>query len=544
MHVHLLSDEVINRIAAGEVIENSSSVVKELVENSLDAGAENIRVEIEGGGLLCIKVDDDGSGMERKDALLSLERHATSKINSFDDLTNVATMGFRGEALASISAISRMKLLTAVENGILIKVEGGKVTLVEEAVRSKGTTIEVRDLFYNVPVRKGFQKNISSSISDILLLMQKLAMANPNIGFSLTSQGKELLKTSFQRMDFGRALKIRMLELFGESYLKGMKELFFEEGPFCIRGFISIPSNVKKSKKEQHLFVNKRAINSNSISLAVKEGYATRINEQDFPLFILHFDLNSNFVDVNVHPQKREVRFKDVQLIREGFIKAVRKTLEEAPSFFKALSFTNNLNCINANYEEQKFQQFFQEELFKREESFKELGLYYHYYLVERSKELIIIDLKAAYSSLLFSTLTSGKDISGESLAVPIVVEVRDAAEFEPFFKNLSKTGIEMRVVGPHSLAIDSLPSFINREDFALLFSSIFENANLLEQKKLRSTISNFVRGKVSFSREEAFLLFKKAIDLGEFDPLGNRIFMRCTKEDFASLMRSKSETY
>ena len=348
--IFLLPDHIINQIAAGEVIENPASVVKELVENSLDAGATKVQIEIEAGGMLLIRVSDNGIGMNRSDLERCLMRHATSKIKNFDDLMKINTMGFRGEALASVASISRMKIASSKDgDSNVIYSEGGCILKFEEVSRVEGTLVEVRSLFYNVPVRKNFQKSTAASISEIIKIVNQLALANPYVSFILVSQEKKIIDVkSEKKLSFKDLLERRVKEILGEKILfENLNWLEFKDGPLQIKGFIGSPSFCKKNRSLQYLLVNRRVVFSNLISMAIKEGYGTRIDEGDYPIYILHVDAENRFIDVNVHPQKKYVRLTQEQFIRQKIQRAISFCFQEEikkVSFEKPLSFYEEKN--------------------------------------------------------------------------------------------------------------------------------------------------------------------------------------------------------
>ncbi|MCK4934355.1 MAG: DNA mismatch repair endonuclease MutL, partial [Simkaniaceae bacterium] len=339
--IKVLSDQAINQIAAGEVIENAASCVKELVENAIDANAGSIIVEVNASPLQLIRIVDDGSGMGRDDALLSLERHATSKIFSFSDLLKVTSMGFRGEALASIAAISKMTIITAnEEGGTRLTACGGKILHVEECARNIGTTIEIRSLFYNVPARKKFQKTDSRSLIDIVNMLTKLSLAHPTISFKFYSQSKEmLLSKEFETEDFLVRLEKRMKDVLGNNFLQEKAPLQVLDLECKIEGFIGLPSLTRYNRRGQFLFINKRAIYCQAAVHAIYDGYGPRLQTGKHPLFVLHLTLPEELVDVNVHPQKKEVRLLDEPRIKNLLRKGIANSLQSidgatlAPSF-------------------------------------------------------------------------------------------------------------------------------------------------------------------------------------------------------------------
>ena len=312
MKIRLLDEKTINKIAAGEVVENAASVVKELVENSLDAKATSVEVAIEGGGLTLIQVADDGVGMNADDALLSLERHGTSKIRAAADLESIDTMGFRGEALAAISSISRFDLKTAEEGEVGTHIFGGRL---QKCARQKGTTIEVRSLFYNVPARKKFQKSAASQTSEVVKIMTRLALSHPTVSFTLTSNGRLLFQT------YTKDLKQRAEDLLGRDFLKEAYEVEADG----VRGFVGRVSAARGSRSGQYLFINGRAVQPTPLAYGVEEAFGTRLSSRTYPVFVLFIEMPPQEVDVNVHPQKLQVRLKNEREWREKNQKGSRQ---------------------------------------------------------------------------------------------------------------------------------------------------------------------------------------------------------------------------
>jgi len=320
--IRVLSEETINQIAAGEVVENPASVVKELVENAIDAESRRILIEIKGGGHLFISVSDDGCGMGLDDAILSLERHATSKIIKAADLSYLQSMGFRGEALASISAVSKMRVLTSLDGEVATEIEchGGRLFSPKTTVRGKGTTIEVSSLFYNTPARKKFQKDQSRSTAEIVKMVTQLALAHREVAFELRSGDRVMLKTS-------DAQDRRVEEVLGREFAQGMKKVDFGENGHTITGLVAEPESTRQNRGGQFLFINRRPVQSLFVSDAVKAAYSTMIGTRAFPVFLLWMQLPTDLIDVNVHPQKKAVRFQDEEGIERLLHSAVRKAL-------------------------------------------------------------------------------------------------------------------------------------------------------------------------------------------------------------------------
>ncbi|HEX4953144.1 MAG TPA: DNA mismatch repair endonuclease MutL [Thermoanaerobaculia bacterium] len=314
--IHHLPDRLISQIAAGEVVERPSSVVKELVENSLDAGAGEVRVELEAGGRQRILVADDGGGMDRDDALLAFDRHATSKIASFDDLESVGTLGFRGEALAAIAAVSRVELTTARESGdgTRVRIEGGRIRSAEPAARARGTTIEVASLFWNVPARRKFLKAPATELRRALEVVEGYALARPEVRFSLLSEGRALLETLPAGADPEGARR-RIGQIFGTAFAEQLAALPLRVGTEGerISGFVGRPETARG--KRLFVFVNRRLLKDRNLLSAFYRAVREEWRSEDFPALFLFLDVPPEEVDVNVHPQKAEVRFRDSRLV-------------------------------------------------------------------------------------------------------------------------------------------------------------------------------------------------------------------------------------
>lgn len=319
--VHVLDDNTINKIAAGEVVERPASVVKELVENAIDAKADRIEVEIMAGGTSFMRVSDNGIGMSREDAEKAILRHATSKIVQVDDLQAIATLGFRGEALPSIASVSRFNLQTrqaGAELGTEIKITGGKTTEIGMAGCNLGTTIRVEDLFFNTPARKKFLKTNNTESGRINEFIIKLAISHPEIAFKLINNNKSSLATP------GRGdLKETLQSLYGASVGQSLLPLEFEDEDIKLWGFVSKPSAIRSSRSWQTFIVNGRIIASRAIAKAIDNAYHALIPKSGYPLIALNIEVPQHTIDVNVHPQKTEMKFEDESRIFKAVYKAV-----------------------------------------------------------------------------------------------------------------------------------------------------------------------------------------------------------------------------
>ena len=328
--IRILPDHVANQIAAGEVVERPASVVKELIENALDARATQIEIEIRNGGKTEVRVADDGHGMAREDALLAIDRHATSKISDEKDLRSISSLGFRGEALPSIAAVSRFELETAPTEGgegIRIKIDGGKVASADEIARRRGTSVAVRSLFFNVPARAKFLRSAAAETRAISEAAISLALSNLSTGFRLMSNGREL----FDLPKTGD-LAGRIASIWGEELAGQLMPVDDSVGDVRVAGLIQRPANVRPGSRRVYLFVNGRPFVDRFVVRAAEEGYRTTIPPGYRPALFIYIDLPPNQVDVNVHPTKAEVRFRDKIKLESAVTDAVRKALEGVES--------------------------------------------------------------------------------------------------------------------------------------------------------------------------------------------------------------------
>ena len=341
--IRLLPDSIANQIAAGEVVQRPASVVKELMENAIDAGASSIRLIVKEAGRTLIQVMDDGSGMSETDARMSLERHATSKIRSADDLFTLRTMGFRGEALASIAAVSQFEMKTRQahqELGTLLVVEGSDVKRQEPVASEKGTSIGVKNLFYNIPARRNFLKSNPVEMKHILDEFQRIALAHPEKSFSLV-QGDEMI------YDLPPAkLSQRIVALFGKSYQEQMAACQEETELMQVSGYVGKPEAARKTRGEQFIFVNHRFVRNNYLNHAITSAYERLLTENSFPFYVLFIEIDPKHIDVNVHPTKTEIKFDDERAVYAVMRAAVRQALG-AHNLTPALDYSADINLVN-----------------------------------------------------------------------------------------------------------------------------------------------------------------------------------------------------
>jgi DNA mismatch repair protein MutL len=327
--IRVLADHVANQIAAGEVVERPASVAKELVENSIDAGATRITIEIEAGGRRLLKVSDDGEGMVRDDAVLAFERHATSKIRETEDLGAIGTLGFRGEALASIASVSKVELTTCIEDASAatrVTIDGGRMRDVKDAAHPRGTTIAVRDLFFNIPARRKFLRSEATETYHLTNLVTHYALAHPEIAFTFVNNGREVVRAAP-----AKDLRERAYQIFGAEFLENLLEVNGGDPHVArVTGYVSAPRDRRTSRDSQYLFVNRRFVRDRMIGRALSEGYRSILPHGVYPAALLFIETPLEEVDVNVHPAKTEVRFRRSAAVADAVREAVRVALASA----------------------------------------------------------------------------------------------------------------------------------------------------------------------------------------------------------------------
>lgn len=343
--IQLLPDSIANQIAAGEVVQRPASAVKELMENSIDAGAKNIKLIVKEAGKSLLQIIDDGAGMSETDARMSLERHATSKIRKAEDLFTIRTMGFRGEALASIAAVSQLEMKTRTadkELGTLLAVEASEVKRQEATACEKGTNISVKNLFYNIPARRNFLKSNPVELKHIVDEFQRLALAHADISFSFI-QGDEVVYDL--PVSKSNSLSQRIVNLFGKAYQEQLAPCQEETDYVKVTGFVGKPEFARKTRGEQFLFVNKRFIRSNYLHHAVMNAFEGLLPENSFPFYVIFIEINPKHIDVNVHPTKTEIKFDDERAVYAVTRAAVRQSLG-THNLAPAIDFNQDINIL------------------------------------------------------------------------------------------------------------------------------------------------------------------------------------------------------
>ena len=528
--IRLLSETVASQVAAGEVVERPASVVKELIENSLDAGAEKIDIIIRRGGISLVRVIDDGCGMDRDDALLSLERHATSKIRSAADLQAVATLGFRGEALPSIASVSRFRLTTRETDAIAgteIIINGGKLEVARDGGEAPGTQVEVRSLFYNLPARRKFLRSENTESRNIEHQIHLQAIGHPQIAFSLLRDDRVLF-----RLPSAATLGDRIRDLYGTELLERLVEVNSTPSRKSrISGFIGQAGLSRQTKAQQLIFVNGRAIESSLITAAVREGYHTALMKGQYPVTFLFLELDPATVDVNVHPAKREVRFRDPNGVREEIVRCIQETLQgrraewqekfrapissQATVAGKAAPDLMLRPGVSVPEESHRALPHLTPEATyhviagvtraravvpgesvqpdkppgrapaKRDSNqhqFNIIGVLSKLYvLMENADGLVMVDQHAAHERILFEELRRRMEEYGvptQKLLLPQTFDVppRDADWIERNLSILQKMGIGIESFGPDTFKIDSVPSFLNVSDPAQFMRKVIDD--------------------------------------------------------------------
>ena len=530
--IHLLPEILASQVAAGEVVERPASIVKELIENSIDAGARRIETIIHRGGISLVRVIDDGCGMDRDDALLSLERHATSKIRSAADLAAIATLGFRGEALPSIASVSRFRLTTREPSAVAgteIIVSGGRIEIVRDGGEAPGTQVEVRSLFYNLPARRKFLRTENTEARQVEHQLHLQAIGHPKIAFAFVRDER----IAFQ-LPSAASLRERIRDLYGEELVAGL--LGVEAGQrskIRISGLIGRVDLRRQTRAQQLVFVNGRAIESPVINAALREGYHTALMKGQYPVTFLFLDLDPASVDVNVHPAKREVRFRDPTAVREAVVECVRRALEtgrenwqrgfDAPAtppqppvfgsteVLRALP-EDSLASIRASSERQ--QTFSSdssvssvipsevegpcrsssststehESTTKKTSQFQIIGVLNKLYvLMENSDGLVLVDQHAAHERILFEELRRRMEHQGvpsQGLLLPQIFDLppREAEWVERNIGTLQKMGIGIDGFGQNTFKIDSLPTFLNATDAASFMREVIDDLRSASQ--------------------------------------------------------------
>jgi DNA mismatch repair protein MutL len=493
MPIRILPDELIDQIAAGEVIERPSSVVKELVENSLDAGAGRIEIDIERGGIGLIRVRDDGSGMQADEVSLALQRHATSKITSMDDLQSVATLGFRGEAMPSIASVSRLRLVTRTaqaEHAVQIQSEGATRSTLRPAAHVVGTTVEVRDLFFNVPARRKFVRSDATETGHVVRLVERLALSRPDITFQLRNGDRVLLDAQATDAS-GEPVAARVRAILGNDFLEQALPFEHVAGPVCVSGWLGLPTASRGAADQQFWFVNGRSVRDRLLMNAVRLGYRDVLFHGRYPAYVLYLTLDPAMVDVNAHPTKLEVRFRDSRQIHEFVFRAVAEALSQTrpgvaepqpgyamPAPLPAPQYAAGRDPwqLTARLEEGGPRPAVLElpapDPEPRDDpAERPLGtplaqIRGTYILAQTEQGVVLVDMHAGHERVLYEQMKSqyATGIASQTLLEPLVVEL-PAHELDALLEDRAaweRAGFELDALGPTRLALRRVPALLS----------------------------------------------------------------------------------
>ena len=590
-----LSPEVIGHIAAGEVVERPSAAVKELVENSLDAGASAITVDIREGGLEFIRVSDNGSGIPESELRMAFERHATSKLRTQEDLLRIATLGFRGEALSSIAAVSRVTLLSRLrgsESGMQVTNEGGQITDIRPAPCAEGTAITVRDLFFNAPVRRKFMKKPAQETQLVADLMQRLILSHPDVSFRFTADGK----TVFFSPGDGKQ-ETAVMSIYGVNTLKQMFRVDGSERGLILTGYLGVGELSRGNRSQQQFFINGRAMRSNLLSQAVEEGCRQRVMIGRFPMFALHLTMPYESVDVNVHPNKWEVRFSDERGIAQAVTGLVQDALSPGaaeaapPPFFAPLpdkpgvpvtqvlrrepeelrtmstpsfvsepeasapAFPASLRSPAWEKPQSPAAPIKEPEQVTAAEHLPQLSArpvrligsaFNTYILFESGDTVCLCDQHAMHERLMFDRLMKAYDSGAiaQTLMVPRVIQLsyREYGSFLEYQALLAAAGYEAEDFGDQSVRLHSVPMTLGQPQaeggFKEALEDLISSGSLNDDKRVEKIITasckHAVKGGERLSNEELISLVRGVLD-GNVHPTcphGRPLMMQLTRNE------------
>ncbi|MBU3714763.1 MAG: DNA mismatch repair endonuclease MutL, partial [Ferruginibacter sp.] len=513
--IQLLPDNIANQIAAGEVIQRPASAVKELLENAVDAGADEIRLIVNDAGKSLIQVIDNGRGMSESDARMCFERHATSKIKNIDDLFSIRTMGFRGEALASIAAVAQVELKTKRAedlSGIYIEIENSQVKTQEPVACNTGTSIAMKNLFFNVPARRNFLKSNTSELKHIVDEFTRVAMAFPNILFSMQSNGQEVFHLA------KGSLKQRIVQILGNSYNAKLVSVHEETDYLNIMGFVGKPETAKKTRGDQYIFVNNRFIKSPYLNHAIMNAFAELIPKDSFPMYALFIDLDPAQLDINVHPTKQEIKFEDDKIVYAFVQSAVKHALAQfsitptldfdldpsierldavskpstdttksnavSSGLYQSFTQKNQAHFIDSKSDLKHWKDFYESsekktissnenlvktELYKSTESdessfYQPLQLHRSFIIIQNKNGFILIHQQNAHERVLYEKYTraiAGTPISTQQSLFPTTLDLNpsDALLINELIPDLKELGYQLEPFGKNTFIIQGAPA-------------------------------------------------------------------------------------
>lgn len=512
--IEVMNDDLANKIAAGEVVERCLNVVKELVENSIDAKSSKIKVSLKDSGILEITVADDGIGMDEEDALLAFSRHATSKLKNLNDLFHIASLGFRGEALPSIASVSKVELKTSInDTGTYLYLEGGRLIKKERYPLEKGTTITVKNLFYNTPVRLKYLKSLSTELSLIIDYMNKMALSYPNIRFILENNDRELLNTTGD----GNLLKV-IYAVYGIDIAKKTIEIIGENDDYTINGYISYPEVAKVSRNVMTTLVNGRVIKNQALNRAILDTYHTYIPKDKYPVIVLNITVDSILVDINIHPQKMDIKFSKLDELLDLVTTLIEKKLKEIlliphasvrerESIYEVedslpLEIPKSIFDIDTDVkiekqvEEVSFD--FQKDEESRIKKMYPLGIIHKTFIVAENEDgMYLIDQHAIAERINYEKFM--KELSKENtdttdLLVPIKLEYSkdEFLKIKEYLDVLKTIGLYLEEFGDHTFLVRRHPTFIykgrEKDSIEKIISILLEKGEFSKEKFIEKT--------------------------------------------------------
>jgi DNA mismatch repair protein MutL len=542
--IHILPDALVDQIAAGEVVERPASIVKELVENSLDAGARHIDIDIESGGARLVRILDDGCGISAVDLPLAVQRHATSKIATLEDLAAIRSLGFRGEALPSIGSVARLRIASraaGAESAAELRVEGGQVAAVMPSAQPRGTLIEVRDVFYNVPARRKFLRAESTELGHIVRIVERFALGRFDVAFRLRSQGKVLLDVPPVTRD--GAESARLAAIMGEDFAATAIPFERQSGSVTLRGWLGQPQAARASSDQQFTYVNGRTVRDRLLANAVRLGYRDVLYHGRQPAYVVYLELDPEWVDVNAHPQKLELRFRDGRQIHDFVMRSVHQALgvvagagaasarsqelgvEDAPAASGGFGLTAQLGLMAdagripwtaaaLDTSSSLFGGTLAADSAAIAEPAGETGyaeplgtaiaqLHGVYIVAQSAQGLVLVDAHAAHERVLYEQLKSSLESAAaplQRLLEPLVVEVstRMVELFAEHAAEFQRVGFEIDIFGPSKLAVRAVPALLSSTDPAPLIRDVLADLANEQGSHHFDGVANAVLGNIA----------------------------------------------
>ena len=579
--INILTEEVIGKISAGEVVERPASVVKELVENSIDAGADSIEVEVQSAGQTLIRVADNGEGMNEGEAKRACMRHATSKIKDAADLEEISSLGFRGEALASIAAVSQMDLTSCPEggdSGVYVYLESGEVLKSRPAGRSRGTTVEVRNLFYNVPARRKFLKKESTELAEIVNVVGRFIVSYPGIEFKLT-QGDRCLLHATREMTISERIRL----VLGGDFADHMIDLSAGSGDLEVTGYVSRPSCTRRDKRAQMFFVNGRFVRSKALSDAVYVAYKSMLERGRYPSVVLFLNVEPKEVDVNVHPTKLEVKFSNDNTLKNTVIKSIKDRFDDVratdPDFIaapaeleSAVKPPENPLISSLSEDQTEFVYDYREkeagtDLSRTEKTGwvdmktaagdeEEVFQVADCYIVQLRKDgITITDQHAAHERILyefFSRSSGDSPVEAQNLLFPVRIDLSAAESviMEKVMEDFNALGFRIEPFGEKSFAVQAVPAVLKDRDVKTVIYDVLGDLSSLDLAKVDqveeliklTSCRAAIKAGDRLTREEMTALFRQLneCELPFTCPHGRPTMTRITVDDLEKMFRRK----